>query len=122
MSSKKSLTLIQRLALFNTIEHGGEAMVASKTLGAESSDIRLSEIHPGEILLEEFIKPKQMTVEQLSLASGIPLNCINEIIAGTRAITGDIAVGLELAFKVESKFWINLQHEYDMRIAARNLA
>ena len=82
---------------------------------------KLNEIHPGEILLEEFMKPNNLTAEQLSLTSGISLNFINEIIAGTRAITNDVAAGIELDFKVEFKFWMNLQREYDARIAERNL-
>jgi addiction module HigA family antidote len=84
-------------------------------------DTLLDEIHPGEILLEEFMKPLGITARQLSSDIDVPPSRISEIVHGTRPITADTALRLGLFFEMEARFWMNLQSEYDMRVAYRTL-
>ena len=81
----------------------------------------LDEIHPGEILLEDFMKPMGITSRQLAADIDVSPSRISEIINGTRPITADTALRLGLFFSMEPRFWLNLQSEFDMRIAKRNL-
>jgi addiction module HigA family antidote len=81
----------------------------------------LDEIHPGEILLEDFMKPMGITARQLAADIDVSPSRISEIIHGTRPITADTALRLGLFFSMEPRFWLNLQSEYDMRMAKRNL-
>ena len=78
---------------------------------------KLSPIHPGEILLEEFMKP--MNISQYKLAKQLHVGPIriSEIIHGKRSITADTAIRLGRYFKMEAKFWMNLQASYDLEIA-----
>ena len=79
----------------------------------------LPPIHPGEILLEEFLKPLDMNPHQLVMALRVPPNRIAQIIAGEHAITADTALRLGRYFPVNPQFWLNLQSTYDLRTAAR---
>jgi addiction module HigA family antidote len=81
----------------------------------------LDEIHPGEILLEEFMKPLHITARQLAADIDVPPSRISDIVNGNRPITADTALRLGLFFKMEERFWVNLQAEYDIRIARRTL-
>ncbi len=74
----------------------------------------LHPIHPGEILLEEFMKP--MNISQYKLAKELHVGSIriSEIIHGKRSITADTAIRLGRYFKMEAKFWMNLQASYDL--------
>lgn len=81
----------------------------------------LDEIHPGEILLEDFMKPMGITARQLAADIDVSPSRISEIVHGARPITADTALRLGLFFAMEPLFWLNLQSEYDMRIAKRNL-
>lgn len=81
----------------------------------------LDEIHPGEILLEEFMKPMCITARQLAADIDVPPSRISDIVNGNRPITADTALRLGLFFKMEERFWVNLQAEYDIRIARRTL-
>lgn len=81
----------------------------------------LEEIHPGEILLEDFMKPMGISARQLAADIDVSPSRISELVHGTRPITADTALRLGLFFSMEPRFWINLQAEYDMRIAMRNL-
>ena len=81
----------------------------------------LDEIHPGEILLEDFMKPMGITARQLAADIDVSPSRISEIVHGTRPITADTALRLGLFFSMEPRFWLNLQSEYDMRMAKRNL-
>ena len=85
------------------------------------ADQLLNEIHPGEILLEEFMKPMGITARQLSSDMDVPPSRISDIVNGTRPITADTALRLGLFFSMDARFWLNLQTEYDMRMARRNL-
>lgn len=81
----------------------------------------LEEIHPGEILLEEFMKPKEITARQVASDIDVPPSRISEIVNGRRPITADTALRLGVYFQMDPRFWLNLQSEFDMRIATREL-
>lgn len=81
----------------------------------------LDEIHPGEILLEDFMRPMNITARQLAADIDVSPSRISEIVNGARPITADTALRLGLFFSMEPRFWLNLQSEYDMRIAKRAL-
>ncbi|MES2075650.1 HigA family addiction module antitoxin [Rugamonas rubra] len=81
----------------------------------------LDEIHPGEILLEEFMRPLGITAQQLAADIDVSPSRISDIVHGTRPITADTALRLGLFFDMEARYWLNLQSEYDMRIAQRTL-
>lgn len=80
----------------------------------------LDEIHPGEILLEEFMKPMNLTARQLAADIDVPPSRISDIVNGKRPISPDTALRLGVFFSMEARFWINLQSEYDMRMVERN--
>lgn len=84
-------------------------------------DELLDEIPPGEVLLEDFMKPMGITARQLAADIDVPSSRVSEIVRGLRQITPDTALRLGLYFNMESRFWINLQTEYDMRVATRDL-
>jgi addiction module HigA family antidote len=81
----------------------------------------LDEIHPGEILLEEFMKPLGITARQLAADIDVSPSRISDIVNGARPITADTALRLGLYFSMEPRFWLNLQSEYDVRMATRTL-
>ena len=81
----------------------------------------LDEIHPGEILLEDFMKPMGITARQLASDIDVPPSRISDIVNGTRPVTADTALRLGLFFSMDPRFWMNLQAEYDVRIARRTL-
>jgi addiction module HigA family antidote len=73
-------------------------------------------IHPGEILLEEFLGPLRISQYRLAQAIGVPPRRINEIVHGKRAITPDTALRLARALGTSDRFWINLQTRYDLDV------
>ena len=75
---------------------------------------RLTPIHPGEILLEEFLKPLEISQYRLAKDINVPARRINEIVLGKRAISPDTALRLSRYFGLSERFWINLQTRYDM--------
>lgn len=79
----------------------------------------LEEIHPGEILLEEFMKPMRLTARQLAADIDVSPSRISDLVHGRRPVTADTALRLGQYFGMEPRFWINLQAEYDIRIATR---
>ena len=79
----------------------------------------LEEIHPGEILLEDFMKPMGISARKLSADIDVSPSRISDVVHGQRPITADTALRLGLYFGMEPRFWLNLQTEYDMRITAR---
>ena len=81
----------------------------------------LEEIPPGEILLEDFMKPMKLSARQVAADIDVSPSRISEIIHGRRPITADTALRLGLFFGMEPRFWLNLQTEYDMRVADRTL-
>src|SRR5687768_1342365 len=82
---------------------------------------KLDEIHPGEILVEEFIKPMNLTNSRVASDIDVPTSRISEVVNGKRPITVDTAVRLGVYFNMEARFWLNLQSEYDVRMAERDL-
>jgi len=75
---------------------------------------KLSNIHPGEILLEEFLKPLNITAYRLSKDIGIPQTRTSQIIKGHRSITADTALRLSCYFGNSAKFWLGLQNDFDL--------
>ncbi len=71
-------------------------------------------IHPGEILLEEFLDPMGITQHRLAVSIGVPPRRINEIVHGKRRITADTALRLSRYFGTTDRFWLNLQTRYDL--------
>lgn len=81
----------------------------------------LPNIHPGEVLLEEFLLPMGISQNALARAAGVPPRRINEIVLGKRGITADTAVRLAAALGVSERFWLGLQADYDLEQAHRAL-
>lgn len=79
---------------------------------------KLAPVHPGEVLLEEFLKPMGISQNHLALKIGVPARRINEIVLGKRRITADTALRLAHYFGVTAKFWLGLQTDYDLDAAA----
>jgi addiction module HigA family antidote len=79
-------------------------------------------IHPGEILLEEFMKPLNISAYRLAKDIHVGAIRISEIIHGKRAITADTAIRLGCYFKMEANFWLNLQAHYDLEITQHKLS
>ena len=77
---------------------------------------RLEPIHPGEVLLEDFIKGFGITQNKLAVSIGVPPRRINEIVHGKRSITADTALRLARYFATSPHFWLNLQDSYDLDI------
>jgi len=77
-------------------------------------------IHPGEILLEEFLIPMNLTPYRLAKDLHVPLPRINDVVRGKRSITADTALRLGTYFGLPAQFWMNLQTDYDLRLAAAN--
>jgi len=82
---------------------------------------KLSPITPGEVLLEEFLKPMGITQNQLAKDINVPANRVSQIIHGKREITADTALRLGKYFGIEAEFWLNLQVRYNMKIARDEL-
>ncbi len=82
----------------------------------------LPAVHPGEILLEDFLKPMKITQYRLAKSIGVPQRRIGEIIAGKRAITADTALRLARFFGSDAQSWMNLQTHYDLVIAEESLS
>jgi addiction module HigA family antidote len=83
--------------------------------------VTLEPIPPGEILLQEFLKPLSLSQNQLARAIGVPPGRINDIIRNKRGITRDTAARLAVYFGTTPDLWINLQARYDAKIVARDL-
>lgn len=83
---------------------------------------KMPPIHPGEILLEEFLKPMNLSQYRLAKDMSVPPRRINEIVQGKRAITADTALRLGRYFSMSPQFWINLQTHYELEIESDRLA
>ena len=82
---------------------------------------KLDPIHPGEVLLEEFLKPMAISQNRLALSIGVHPRRINEIVLRKRAITADTALRLAKYFGTSAKFWVGLQADYDLDVAQDHL-
>ena len=76
----------------------------------------LPPIHPGEILLEEFLEPMGISQYRLAKATSVPARRINEIVHGKRSVTADTALRLSRYFGMSDRFWMNLQSRYDIEL------
>lgn len=79
-------------------------------------------VHPGEVLMEDFIEGFGITQNKLAVAIGVPPRRINEIVHGKRAVTADTALRLGKYFGVSAQFWLNLQTQYDLDVAEDRLS
>jgi antitoxin HigA-1 len=77
---------------------------------------RLDPIHPGEILLDDFMKPLHISINQLARDLDVPPNRISAIVNGARSITADTALRLGTYFRVSPEIWLGLQADYDLRL------
>lgn len=82
---------------------------------------KLPNIHPGEVLLEEFLLPMELSQNSVAREIGVPPRRINEIVLGKRGITADTAIRLARHFKTSEQFWMSLQAEYDLEEARKAL-
>ena len=82
---------------------------------------RLSPIHPGEVLLEEFLKPMNLSQNQLASGLSVSPRRINEIVLGKRSVTADTALRLAKYFGTSAQFWLGLQTSYDLDVATDQL-
>ncbi len=77
---------------------------------------KLSPVHPGEVLLEEFLKPLELSQYRLAKDISVPPRRINEIVHGTRAVSANTALRLSRYFGLSERFWLNLQAQYDLDV------
>lgn len=84
-------------------------------------DDKLSPIHPGEVLMEEFLKPMNISQYRLAKDISVPPRRINEIVHGLRAITPDTALRLSRFFGLSERFWMNMQTRYDIEVEKDHL-
>jgi addiction module HigA family antidote len=82
---------------------------------------RLPNIHPGEVLLEQFLNPMGLSQNAIARDIGVPPRRINEIVLGKRGISADTAIRLAKRFKTSEQFWMSLQAEYDLEEARKSL-
>ena len=82
---------------------------------------KLDPVHPGEVLMAEFIEPLGVTQHKVAVAIGVPPRRINEIAHGKRRISADTALRLARYFGTTGLFWINLQNRYDLEVERDNL-
>jgi addiction module HigA family antidote len=75
---------------------------------------RLPPVHPGEILLDEFLVPMGITQYRLAKSISVPPRRVNEIVHGARAVSADTALRLARYFGTSERFWLNLQSQYDL--------
>ena len=95
--------------------------VAGMDFSAVSTGRRLKPVHPGEVLLKDFIEPMVLTRYKVAKGTGVAQRRIDEICSGQRAITADTALRLGRFFGMEAQVWMNLQAQYDLEIAQRDL-
>lgn len=82
---------------------------------------KIQPVHPGEVLLEEFLKPMGLSQNRLALSIRVPARRINEIVLGKRRISADTALRLGRFFSMTPQFWLGLQMEYDLEVAEDSL-
>jgi len=80
--------------------------------------IRLPAIHPGEVLLEEFLRPCGISQNELARAMKVPPRRVNELVLGKRAVTADTALRLQEVLGASARYWMGLQADYDLELAA----
>ncbi|WP_275886961.1 HigA family addiction module antitoxin [Actinomyces oris] len=93
-----------------------------RSLTTTETNSKHAPVHPGEVLMEDFIEGFGITQNKLAVAIGVPPRRINEIVHGKRAVTADTALRLGKYFGVSAQFWLNLQTQYDLDVAADRLS
>ena len=83
---------------------------------------KLKPMHPGEVLLEEFLKPMGLSQNRVALDMGVTARRINEIVQGKRRITADTALRLARFFGTSAQFWLGLQMDYDLDVTADRMS
>lgn len=78
---------------------------------------KLEPVHPGEVLMEDFLRALDISQNRLAVAIGVPPRRINEIVHGKRGVTADTALRLGKFFGTSAQFWLNLQTQYDLDVA-----
>lgn len=78
-------------------------------------------LHPGEVWLEEFLKPMRLSQNRLALAIGVPARRINQIVLGKRGVSADTALRLSRFFGTSAQFWLGWQSDYDLDVASDRL-
>jgi addiction module HigA family antidote len=82
---------------------------------------RLPAVHPGHVLMKDFIEPLELTRYRVAKAIRVPQRRVDEICSGRRAVTADTALRLGRFFQVDPQLWMNLQAQYDLEVAERSL-
>jgi len=82
---------------------------------------KIGPVHPGEILLEEFLKPMELSQNQLARDVGVSPRRVNEIVLGKRALTADTALRLARYFRMSPQFWLGLQMDYELDVETDRL-
>lgn len=95
--------------------------VSGMDFSGVSTGRKLKPVHPGEVLLRDFIEPMGLTRYRVAKSIGVPQRRIDEICQGQRALTADTALRLGRLFGVDPQVWMNLQAQYDLETAAREL-
>ena len=104
----------------SALDGGGSAASGiMKTVLSLNMAKKLPNVHPGEVLLEEFLEPLELSQNRLARAMGVPPRRINEIVLGKRKVTPDTALRLSRYFGTSSRFWLGLQLDYDLEEAER---
>jgi addiction module HigA family antidote len=85
------------------------------------SKSKLHPVHPGEILMEEFLKPMELSQNRLALNIGVPPRRINEIVLGKRRISAETALRLARYFGTSPQFWLGLQADFDLDVASEEM-
>ena len=83
---------------------------------------KLDPVHPGEVLVEEFLKPMGLSQNRLAIAMGVPPRRVNEIVQRKRSVTADTAIRLAHHFGNSPQFWLGLQMDYDLDLATARFA
>jgi addiction module HigA family antidote len=82
---------------------------------------RMAPVHPGEILLEQYLRPLEMSQNRLAIEISVPPRRINEIVNGKRRVTADTAMRLAIFFNMTPQYWMGLQADYDLDVARDEL-
>ena len=99
-----------------------ESRLSTITRGSEMSAAFLDPVHPGEVLLEEFLKPLEISQYRLAKEISVPPRRINEIVHGKRGISADTALRLSRFFGTSERFWLNLQLRFDLETEKERLS
>jgi addiction module HigA family antidote len=95
--------------------------VAGMDLSAVSTGRKLKPVHPGEVLLKDFIEPMGLTRYKVAKGTGVAQRRIDEICSGRRAMSADTALRLGRFFGMDAQIWMNLQAQFDLEVAQREL-